>query len=55
MNGRQSNAHPRCQLCRAAIALYLAGINVPPELYSNRALGFDMEPIFAQKDIVRLR
>ena len=35
--------------------LYLADTNVPPELYSNRALGFDVEPIFAQKDIVRLR
>lgn len=34
--------------------LYLADISVPPELYAKPALQLDVNPIFAQNDIVRL-
>lgn len=34
--------------------LYLADISVPPELYAAPALGFQVNYIFAQNDIVRL-
>ena len=34
--------------------LYLADIGVPPELYSDPALGLDGGPIFAQEEILRL-
>ncbi|GAB4407407.1 MAG: NAD(P)H-hydrate epimerase [Anaerolineae bacterium] len=35
--------------------LYLADISVPPELYTEPALGLTIGPIFAENDIVRLR
>jgi NAD(P)H-hydrate epimerase len=35
--------------------LYLADISVPPALYAGDALGFDVGPVFATGDIVRLR
>lgn len=35
--------------------LYLADISVPPELYAEEALDFDVTHIFAKSDIVRLR
>jgi NAD(P)H-hydrate epimerase len=34
--------------------LYLADISVPPGLYAEPALGFEVGPLFAQNDIVRL-
>ena len=34
--------------------LYLADISVPPDLYRGEKLGFEVEPIFAESDIVRL-
>jgi len=35
--------------------LYLADISVPPELYAAPALGLQVQHIFAQRDIIRLR
>ena len=35
--------------------LYLADISVPPELYSEPALGLEVGHLFAESDIVRLR
>ncbi len=35
--------------------LYLADISVPPELYAEPALGLQVESLFAENDIVRLR
>ena len=35
--------------------LYLADISVPPELYSQPGLGFDVGPVFATSDILRIR
>ena len=34
--------------------LYLADISVPPALYAGSGLSFDVGPIFAQSEIVRL-
>jgi NAD(P)H-hydrate epimerase len=34
--------------------LYLADISVPPALYAAPSLGFDVGPLFAKNDIVRL-
>jgi NAD(P)H-hydrate epimerase len=34
--------------------LYLADIGVPPELYSEAALGLEVGPIFARQEILRL-
>jgi len=34
--------------------LYLADIGVPPSLYAGAVLGFEVGPIFAAGDIVRL-
>ena len=45
---------------RAAVAeayvgeLYLADISVPPSLYSQPPLSLNVEPIFAEHDVVRL-
>jgi NAD(P)H-hydrate epimerase len=35
--------------------LYLADISVPPSLYAGPGLELDVEPVFAQGDVVRLR
>jgi NAD(P)H-hydrate epimerase len=35
--------------------LYLGDIGVPPSVYASPALGLQVEPVFAQDDIVRLR
>lgn len=35
--------------------LYLADISVPPQLYAEPALGLQVEALFAQGDIIRLR
>lgn len=35
--------------------LYLADISVPPELYAEPALGLQVEHLFANSDIIRLR
>ncbi len=34
--------------------LYLADISVPPALYSSQALKYDVGPVFAQSDVVRI-
>jgi hypothetical protein len=34
--------------------LYLADIGVPPSLYAGAGLGFEVGPVFAASDIVRL-
>jgi len=34
--------------------LYLADIGVPPSLYAGAGLGFEVGPVFAAGDIVRL-
>jgi hypothetical protein len=35
--------------------LYLADISVPPSLYAEPALALQVEPLFAQSEILRLR
>jgi NAD(P)H-hydrate epimerase len=39
----------------AAGELYLADIGVPPELYAKPSLGLRVGPVFARRDIIRLR
>lgn len=34
--------------------LYLADISVPPELYAKPSLGFEVTPLFAREEVVRL-
>lgn len=34
--------------------LYLADIGVPPELYTDLALGLEVGPVFAQEEIIRM-
>ncbi len=35
--------------------LYLADISIPPELYTEPAIGLTIGPIFAQSDIIRIK
>lgn len=52
-------AAPKVGLCKPSAApfvgeLYLGDLGVPPEVYARSGLAYDVGPVFAESDVVRL-